>query len=405
MKAEEIGLPVTTSGMDTVRMNIENDSGREVDMFELAILLRHKIFLILATSAVGFLIALLMVLNMKPIFSSTAVLLVPQSNPSASSLALEMAAGGLDLAGGGYEIYEDILRSRTVADRMIARYQLKQVYQTKDLASTRTVLAKRTLLESSKEGLVRITVEDTDPKRAADIANTYLEELDKMNQSLAITSAGQQRVYFEREMVKEKDALADAEVELKKTQEKTGILVPQNQALASLNAAESTRAQIRFLQVQLGAALQGATEQNPEVVRLRAELSRLEGQLQMMQTGGKSDVASLPNSKAPEIALDNLRKAREVKFHETLFEMLARQYEVAKQNEAKTISMIEVLDRAIPAEHKSWPPRTLFCLLGLIGGGVVGVCLVLAQALLRKVMTNPENRRKFREVLEPSSIE
>jgi tyrosine-protein kinase Etk/Wzc len=391
--------------MDTARMNIENDSSREVDLFELALLLRHKIFLILAASAAGFLIALLVVLNMKPIFSSTAVLLVPQANPSASSLALQMATGGLDLVGGGYEIYEDILRSRTVADRMIARYQLKQVYQTKDLATTRAVLAKRTLLESSKEGLVRITVEDTDPKRAADIANTYLDELDKMNQSLAITSAGQQRAYFEREMVKEKDALADAEVELKQTQEKTGILIPQNQALASLNAAESTRAQIRLLQVQLGAALQGATEQNPEVVRLRAELSRLEGQLQAMQTGGTSDVSSLPNSKAPEIALDNLRKAREVKFHETLFEMLARQYEVAKQNEAKTISMIEVLDRAVPAEHKSWPPRTLFCLLGLIGGGVVGVCLVLAQSLLRKVMTNPENRRKFREVLEPSSIE
>ena len=392
------------SGTDTVRMNNREDLDREIDLFALTMLLRQKSFPILAAALAGFLIALVVVLVMKPTYSSTAVLLVPQTNPSPSSVALQIATGGLDLGGGGgYEVYTDILRSRTIADHILAQYQLQQVYGTNDLASARITLAKRTLIESSKEGMIRVTVEDTDARRAASIANTYLDELDKMNQRLAITSAGQQRAYFEREMIKEKDALADAEVELKKTQEETGVLVPQNQALASLSAVESTRAQIRLRQVQLGAALQGATERNPNVVRLRAEISGLEEQLRSMQSGGAGDVAGLPSTKAPGIALDNLRKTREVKFHETLFEMLARQYETAKQNEAKTVSMIEVLDRAIPAEHKSWPPRTLFCLLGLIGGCVAGVCGVLIQTLGRKVMDHPENRRKYHELLEGRS--
>jgi len=252
---------------------------------------------------------------------------------------------------------------------------------------------------SSKEGLLRVTVEDTDPKRAADLANGYLSYVDRLNQDLAITSASQQRAFFEREMIKEKNALADAEVDLKQTQELTGVLVPQNQAVASLNAEENTRAQMRIRQVQLDALMQGATDQNPDVIRLRAEIAGLQTQLQAMRGKGGSDITGLPASKSPEIALENLRKAREVKFHETLFEMLSRQYETAKQNEAKTVSMIEVLDKALPAERKSWPPRTLFCLLGMIGGGIAGIFFVIVRGFLAKVISHPENRRKYQEVL------
>lgn len=373
----------------------------ELDLFVLALLVKRKGRRTMLTAIAGLLFVLVLVLFTKPRFAATAALLVPQPSGSASALALKLATGGLDLAGGGTsEVYEDILESRTVANRLIEQYRLKDVYKVKYQLEAQKELASRTKIVTSKEGLVRVTVQDEDPKRAADMANSYLAELDRMNEGLAITSAGQQRLYFEREMIKEKDQLADAEVELKKTQETTGILVPQTQVAANLGAIEQTRAQLRVRQVQLGALLQGATSENPKVIRLKTEISELEGQLQAMQSGTGSGVATgIPTSKAPEKALEYIRKEREVKFHEAVFALLAKQYELAKQEEAKTVSVIEVLDRATVPERKAWPPKTLFCLLGLVGGALVGVVWTLVEAFLQTVMTNPDNQKKYQALM------
>jgi tyrosine-protein kinase Etk/Wzc len=378
----------------------------EIDLFAAALLLRKHLRRNIVFAAVGFLLMLVLMLTTKVKYSATAVLLIPQNSPSASSIALQMATGGLGLGGmsllgggGQYQVYEDILRSRTVAYRIIDQYHLKKLYMAKDEEAAEKTLASQTKLVSEKEGLIRVTVQDTDPKRAADIANSYLSELDRMNQELAITSASQQRAYFEREMIKEKNVLEDAEVDLKRTQEQAGVLVPQTQALAHLSAIETTRAEIRLRQVELGSLMQGATEQNPRVVQLRSEINSLESQLDAMQKGGGGPVAGTPTSKVPEISLEYLRKAREVKFHEALFEMLARQYELAKQDEGKTVSMIQVLDKAIPPAHKSWPPRTLFCLLGLVGGAFVGAGYTFVEAFFERVAQNPNNKEKYRMIL------
>jgi uncharacterized protein involved in exopolysaccharide biosynthesis len=348
------------------------------------------------TAVAGLSVVLLVLLFIKPRYSATAALLVPQPSTSGASIALKLAMGGLDLGGGTSEVYEDILESKTIADRLIAQYGLKGVYKVKYQLAAQKELASRTKIVTSKEGLIRVTVQDEDPKRAANLANSYLAELDRMNEGLAITTAGQQRLYFEREMVKEKDALADAEVELKKTQESTGILIPQAQVAANIGAIEQTRAQLRLRQVQLGALLQGATPENPNVLRLQAEIKGLENQLQAMQSGSGNGMSTgIPTSKAPERALEYIRKEREVKFHEAVFVLLAKQYELAKQEEAKTVSMIEVLDRATVPERKTWPPKTLFCLLGLVGGALLGVAWTLVESFVQTIMSNPDNQKKY----------
>jgi tyrosine-protein kinase Etk/Wzc len=377
---------------------------QELDLFVFGLLMRKHIRRILKFAIAGFLLMLIWMLLAKPRYAATAALLVPQNNPSASSLALKLAMGGLDMTGGGFEVYEDILESQTVASRLVAKYHLREVYKARDEASAEKQLASRTLIKSSKEGLIRITVQDEDRQRATDLANSYMTELDQLNQGLAITSAGQQRLYFERQMVKEKDELADAEVDLQRSQEKTGLVVPERQLQSNVTAVETTRAQLRVRQVELGALLQGATEQNPRVVRLKAEIGGLESQLRAMESGSGSDLATgIPSSKVPEKSLEYIRKLREVKFHETLFELLAREYETSKQQESKTVSMIEVLDRAVVPERKAWPPRTLFVLLGFVAGGLVGIFYTIIESYMKTVMGNPENRRKYQEVFGSSA--
>ena len=238
---------------------------------------------------------------------------------------------------------------------------------------------------------MQVSVEDEDPKMAADLANAYIAELDRENQQLAIGSAGQQRLYFEREMVKEKNALADAEIALKLSEEKNGVLEPNVQLQASIGATENTRAQLRARQVELGALLQGETQQNPEVIRVQGEIASLESQLRALESQG-GPAAGTPTSKAPAQVLDYVRNAREVKFHETLFELLSSQYATAKEQEAKNVSMVEILDKATPPERKFWPPRTLYCIAAFVVGGFLAIVWTSLETLFKVIVRNPENR-------------
>lgn len=367
----------------------------EFDLFAFLLLLRSHLLRTALFGLAGFLLMVAFTLTAKPRFTSTTTILIPQKSPSSVALALQSVGGtGLDLLGGGYEVYLDILKSRTVAEALNARFQLREHYHTKDNAGTALVLAQHTAMAASKEGLLTVTVDDEDPRLAADLANAYFVELDHLNQRLAITSAGQQRVYYEQQMVAEKNALGDSEVAQQQAQEKTGLIVPEAQAQAALTDIEQTRAQIRIRQVQLGALLQGETAQNPEVIRLRSEIGGLEGQLHAMQSGG-SNSAGPPVARVPAESLTLIRAQREVKFHEALFSMLQRQYENAKQDEAKNVSMVEILDKAIPAEHKSWPPRTLYCLIGLITGIFFGVFYTVMEAFVRAILGNTRNRALY----------
>ena len=372
----------------------------EVDLFAFFLMLRGHLGRIVLWSALGLFGMMAYALLVPPRFKATTSFFVPQTgSASAAATAALQASAGLDLFGGGGGIsvvYLDMLRSRTIADRMISRFNLRSHYAAKTLAMAEASLAGSTSMSGEREGLVTITVQDGDPKLAAAMANAYVGELDQLNQHLAISSAAVQRRYYEQEMIKEKNQLADSEVALRQTQEHTGVIEPQMQAQSGLNAADTTRAQLRARQVQLGALLQSDTPQNPEVVRLQAEIGSLEGQLRAMQTGAGAAATATPAIKVPGQILATVRDSREVRFHEALFEMLAREYESAKEQEAKDFSLIQMLDQATPPEKKSWPPRTLWCIVGLIGGAIAGIVYTLLEAFATVIFRNPENRARYR---------
>ena len=299
------------------------------------------------------------------------------------SLGAIGALGGLKSPG---DVYIGILGSRTIADSLIQRFDLQSVYKTKRLSDTETELKGNTKFVSGKDSLVVITVDDRDPRRAADLANGYLECLREQNGRLALTDSSQRRVFFEQQLAREKDDLADAEVELKRTQEQTGMIAPVGQAEMAIETIQQMRAQITSRQVELSVLQQSSTNQNPAVVRIQTEIENLQSQLRKMESDSSRrspGSVEAPTAKVPEFALQYVRKQREVKYHETLFQLLARQYEQARIDESREASLLQVVDKAIVPDKKSGPHRALLTLVGMFVGLVAGVVWVIVSTSLK----------------------
>jgi tyrosine-protein kinase Etk/Wzc len=346
------------------------------------ILVISLVFLLLAT-AVAFLIS--------PKFTSDVAFIPPSlggGNSMASALSGQLSAlGAGDLLGAGKtsaELYAGILKSRSIAAVLVKRFDLMHIYKADKESVAEKVLNSNTFVAvDPKSGIVTVSVTDTSPERARDIANAYMEELRATNGRLALGQSSQRRMFFGDQLTKEKDDLENAEVELKKTEEQSGLIAPSGQTEAQIRTIAETQAQVALRQVQLAALLQSATEQNPEVVRLRSEINDLQGQLSRLQRGnGNGASLTIPTAKVPEVQLDYVRKEREVKYHEALFEMLSRQYEAARLDEARDAPVVQVLDPASLPDTKSSPKRKLIMLGGLIFGLFAGCFWVLIRERL-----------------------
>ena len=381
-----------------------------IDLLELSVLLaRRKRFLALSGLILAVVTAIA-TLIMKPTFTAKVDILPPKksSSPLAQLGALSALAGGGGAASAlglknPDDLYIGLLQSETIADGLIQRFHLQQLYKKKKLSDTRKELKSNTRITSKKSGMISIAVEDHDPKRAADMANAYVEELHSLMGHLAISEAGQRRLFFEQQLEQEKNKLADAEVALEETERKTGIIQPAGQAQATIMSIAQLRAQIAASQVQLQGLEASATEQNPEVILLQTQIAGLESQLASLEKGnprgtGMQDDVELPTSKVPAASLEYIRKMRDVRYHETLFELLARQYEIAKVDEAKAGEVVQVVDPALVPDRKSWPPRALLTILAAILGVLFASFWVIIQTAYRNWETNPEQAFKLREL-------
>ena len=216
-------------------------------------------------------------------------------------------------------------------------------------------------------------------------------------------------MFFEQQLELEKNKLADAEVALEVTQNKTGIIQPQGQAEAVIMTITQLRAQISASEVELSALRTSATDQNSQVIQLQSQIAALRAQLADFEKGhaGSAKLAGnilTPTSQVPAASLEYIRKMRDVRYHETLFELLARQYEMAKVDEAKQGQMIQVVDPALVPEKKSWPPRALLTLLAAILGTMLASFWVILQAAYRQKMQDPEMAAKITQLRETLRI-
>ena len=389
-----------------------------VNLLDVALLLAARKRFILQFSFIAAVLTAILVLIMPVTFTATTSILPPRQEES-SALALLGQLGGLaSLAGGGGggaagalglknpdDLYVGLLQSEGVMNGVIRRFDLMKVYKAKRMVDARKRLKGETKIVSEKSSLINISVEDHDAKRAAAMANAYVDELHILMSHLAVTSAAQRRIFFEQQVDQEKEKLADAEVAMEKTEMKTGIIEPQGQAQAVIVTIMQLRAQIAAREVELESLRTSATNQNPEVITLQSQIAGLRTQLADFEKGHPQsaemagDVLT-PTSEVPAASLEYLRRMRDVRYQETLFEFMVRQYEMARVDEAKQGQMIQVVDPALVPERRSWPPRTVLTLLAFILAGIIASSWVILQAALRTRMENPEEARKILQLRE-----
>jgi len=379
----------------------------EVSLLDLLIILaRSKWFVIRITIGLG-LTALIISLFLPKRYTALTTVLPPQQNSSLSS-ALMSQIGNLGslgaLAGSSMglknpnDMYVAMFKSRTVEDAMIQRFDLMKEYRQKYMSTARKAFESHATVDSgTKDNLIHISVEDKDPKRAAEMANAYVEEYRKLSQHLAISEASQRRLFFEQQLEQAKDNLANAEEALKETQQKTGMIQLDSQARALIESAAGLRAQITAKEVQLQGMRTYGTSENADVVQTQQELESLRTQLAKL--GGNADDSSagliMPKGQVPQAGIEYVRKLRDVKYNETIFEILARQFEMAKLDEAKEGALIQVVDPAIVPDYKSSPKRGLITIAAAVAGLFIGIFVVLFREGLGRLRQNPEQRERL----------
>ena len=379
----------------------------EVSLLDLLIILaRSKWFIIRITIGLG-LTALIISLFLPKRYTALTTVLPPQQSSSLSS-ALMSQIGNLGslgaLAGSSMglknpnDMYVAMFKSRTVEDAMIQRFDLMKEYRQKYMSTARKAFESHATVESgAKDNLIHISVEDKDPKRAAEMANAYVEEYRELSQHLAISEASQRRLFFEQQLEQAKDNLANAEEALKETQQKTGMIQLDSQARALIESAAGLRAQITAKEVQLQGMRTYGTSENADVVQTQQELESLRTQL--AKRGGNADDSSagliMPKGQVPQAGIEYVRKLRDVKYNETIFEILARQIEMAKLDEAKEGALIQVVDPAIVPDYKSSPKRGLITIAAAVAGLFIGIFVVLFREGLGRLRQNPEQRERL----------
>ncbi len=381
----------------------------QISLMDLLIVVAERKNIVLWVTAVFAILSLIISLVLPKRFTATVTLLPPQQSSSAG-IALPAQLGNLGgmaaLAGSSLglkspnDMYVAMFRSRTVENAVAEHFGLMQQYKSKYLSDAGKAFESHSKVEAGgKDGLIRVSVDDRDPRRAAELANGYVDQFRNLSQHLAITEAAQRRLFFEQQLEQAKDNLATAEEALKQTQVTTGFFQPDSQARALIEAAAMLRAEIATKEVEIQSMRTFATSENSQVVQAEQELNTLRGQLTKL--GGADETADsgplVPKKQVPQASLEYMRRLRDLKYYETVFDILARQFEVAKLDEAKQGALIQVVDPAVPPDWRSFPPkRALIVLVATVAGYFVGLLAALIVAGLQRAKNDPEFGHKLK---------
>lgn len=383
----------------------ETYKDEEINLLDLLLVIaRRKRLIISITFGVAIITAIISLI-LTPIYKAEIRILPPQSSGGglASQLISQMA-GGINISALGgktpADLYIGMLSSDTISDRIIERFNIMQEEEIEYKLDARKHLKKITDFNvDKKSGIINISVEHKDPKKAADMANAFVEELKNLNKGLAISEASQRRLYYEEQLKDTKEALIKAENEMKSFQEKTGALQIDEQAKAIISGIADLKAKIAAKEVELKVLKSFTTPQNPDYQKADEALKALRLELKRLESNEKKGHDPLmPTGNIPSVGLDYIRKLREVKFNETLYELLLKQYELAKLDEARDAVLFQVIDKATPPDKRYKPKRTLMVIVSAFSALFFSIFLCFILEFYENLQRDEENKKRIDEL-------
>jgi tyrosine-protein kinase Etk/Wzc len=365
-------LAVPTIGVDEIEINL-------IQLVE-RVLRGYKT--ILGAAAAGMLLSAGMVMLLPKTYTAEAVFLPPVSTESLQAASL------FQRQQNPSDTYLGMLASRSVNDDVIDKLHLKDVYHVSEYGAARATLSKQAQFSVSKNNFISIKVVTGDPRLSVDIANAFLDGLYKLNGSMSASASAHRSEFLHEQLEAERNRLTEAEYEMQSAQEKTGLILPENEAAAGVSATARLDAQLQEVQTRLSALLLSETEQNPQVGQLRRQIETLESQISRQRNGSKgSQATGIPSgARLPSLMLESLRKSRELKERDALYETLLTQYEKARLASVDPGPQLQIVDRAVMPERKSGPPRTSIVVAATALCGLLGLACVLLADPLRQLL-------------------
>ena len=380
---------MTDSNISQNPVNVDAD-GDEISLLDLLqVVVENLRLLVLGPLVVG-LLALGYTFTIPPTYTATTKFMPPQQQGSgaASLLAGLGALGGLAGAAGGIknpaDQYVAFLKSRSVTDALIDRFKLTERYEQKVKDDTRKTLDAVARASGGKDGLITVEVDDKDPVFAAELANANVEELGRLLKRLAITEAQQRRVFFEKQLATAKDNLTRAEQTLKSSGVSSDTL--KSDPKAAVEGLARLKASIAAQEIKLGSMRGYLSDSAPDFKQAQTELGVMRSELARAEEQQPSGAAG---------ASDYIAKYRDFKYQETLFELFAKQYEIARVDESREGAVIQIVDTALPPERKSKPKKAMIAMVATLATGFALLLFVFVRNALRGAAGNPETQQKM----------
>jgi uncharacterized protein involved in exopolysaccharide biosynthesis len=364
------------------------DEEGHVSMLDLAVPLAEHWKLLTVGPIVAGLIALCVAYAIPPTYTATTTFLPPQQQQSAANSLLSSLGSLAGLAGGAGNLrtpadqYVALMQSATVSDRMVDAFKLMEAYEAKYRVDARKDLANNVHISvGKKDGLITVEVDDKSPQRAADMANRLVDELRRMTDTIAISDAQQRRKFFEQQLRQTQEKLVQAQQALQASGFTQGALKAEPKSAAEGYAR--LRAEVTAAEVRLQTLRGSLSDTAPEVQQQQSALAALRGQLGRLEQTADARGGS-----------DYVGKYREFKYQETLFDLFAKQYELARVDESREGALIQVVDPAAPPERKSKPKRAVIAIVAALLSCIALAGFVIMRQSWRNAAADPMNAQR-----------
>jgi tyrosine-protein kinase Etk/Wzc len=386
--------------MENQQLRTNNES---INLFDVFLICLKRKRLIVLGSAVSAMIFLAACLIMTPSYRAVTAIMPPTSSGASTVGALLGQFAGIAGVSAGLPttttsgLYMGLLQSQGILDTIIAEYDVMKREKLRTIEEARDFLIKSVLLVDidMNSGIIKVSADDKDPKRSADMANAFARELKRVFDTLATTEAGKRRIFFEAQIKKTQQDLIKAEVELRNFAENTGAIRIDEQTSAVLQTILALRNTIAAKEVQLQVLQTFAAKNNPDMKRAEKELAVLRNQLKELEAKEEpiSSGSLIPTTEVPSLGMEYLRKYRDFKYQEILHELLVKQYEAARLEEAKESSPVQVIHEALVPTRPATPKTILVTLFA----GMVGFFLCTMMAFCIELYRAGSRRADFQE--------